>query len=569
MKKILFALLIVLSLSLTACTEKEAPVTEDLYNEEADVETEEVAETEEEVTETESVEEDMDSDLVEMPVFEEVAVPQVYRDEVHIAYQIFPIAFADEDGNGIGDLNGITAQLDYIKDDLNVDVIWLNPIHSSPSYHKYDVTDYYDIDLTFGNLDDYKRLLDEAHKRDIRVLMDFVINHTSSRHPWFLNANSDPESKYRDYYVWNNFKEDEFLSKNGWYRGASNNEYFFASFWSEMPELNFDNPVVREEIKAIATYWLDFGVDGFRIDAAKHVFDINEYPKGTVVMQKNYDWFKELNAHIKSVKPDAFLLLETWDSYNSIDDFLVGADSAFNFDMGESIISAVDGSYRKSAQNKLPKILKAYDKVTTEYVDSVFLANHDQNRVMSQLGGDADKAKLAATIEFTLPGLSWIYYGDEIGMTGVKPDENIREAFKWEMDPEAYPNSQWRTWNYNKETLSLAEQREDGQSIFNRYKEITTLKDENDVIRLGDYVDYEIGSSFKVYSFFRVYEGTTYFVIHNLSDEVLSFESVSESINLIYETMDSQMDGTRITMNPFGSLIVEVDGVDFTVEEVK
>lgn len=500
--------------------------------------------------------------------YEPQPVPDFYKHDAAIAYQIFPIAFADGSGNGIGDIEGIISKLDYLKDELHVDVLWLTPVHPSPSYHKYDVTNYFDIDLGFGTLESYKRLIEEAHKRDMRILLDFVINHTSSSHPWFISAKSDPDSQYRDYYVWDNPTSETHVSTKGWYSVPGGDEMYFASFWSEMPELNFDNPKVRSEIKDIAKYWLDLGVDGFRIDAAKHVYDINEYPKGTPVLTKNLEWFIEFNHYIKTVKEDAFLLLETWDNYNSVAHFLNGSDSAFNFDMGTAIISSVVSENRKSVQNTLTRIHNAYDKITLDYVDSVFLANHDQDRVMSQLGGDVDKAKLAATIQFTLPGLSWIYYGEEIGMLGSKPDEDIREGFKWTSDQASAPNSRWRQWKHNLDTDALDMQMRDETSMFEHYKGLTQLKATNDVIKKGSYLDYSIGTSFRLFAFYRQYEGETYLVIHNLHGQGKALTLEDEDATLVFATQESTLQDGRISLNPYGSIVIHVKDTTVSVEEI-
>lgn len=504
---------------------------------------------------------------------EETYMPQqvskLFKEDTAVAYQIFPIAFADADGNGNGDLQGIISKLDYLKNELNVDVIWLNPIHPSPSYHKYDVTDYYGVDLTFGTMDDYKTLIQEAHKRNIKVLLDFVINHTSSSHPWFISAKSDVNSPYRNYYIWNTLKEDSFNSTKSWYSVSGTDEKYFASFWSEMPELNFENPEVRSEIKKIAKFWLDMDVDGFRIDAAKHIYDINEYPKGTKVLEKNLGWFLEFNQYIKEQKSESFLLLENWDNYNSLAPFLESADSTFNFDLGISIISAVNSENRKNIQDKLPKILNAYDKITTEYVDSVFLANHDQDRTLNQVGGNLEKAKLAAAIEFTLPGISWIYYGEEIGMLGAKPDENIREAMKWTMDQSQSPNSRWHSWILNKNTSSVDVQETDNNSIFSTYKSLTTLKSMDNVIRHGLYIDYTIGTSFRLFSFFRQYEGITYFVVHNLHSENKTIRLSTDQVDTVFSTKDASVTGDTLTLTPYSTLVVKVPNMDITAEEIK
>ncbi|MFW5894581.1 MAG: alpha-amylase family glycosyl hydrolase, partial [Bacillota bacterium] len=198
--------------------------------------------------------------------------------EVDSCYQIFPIAYSDGNGDGMGDLEGIMDKADYLTDTLDVDCVWLTPVNESPSYHKYDVVDYYSIDEQFGDEETYEEFLDTMEENDIKVLMDFVINHTSYQHPWFEDARSDEDSEYRDYYVWSDEEalDEDYNSKEGWV--AHGDEYYFASFWDQMPELNYENEDVREEIKEIASYWLDKGVDGFRIDAARHIYDRNEFP---------------------------------------------------------------------------------------------------------------------------------------------------------------------------------------------------------------------------------------------------------------------------------------------------
>lgn len=518
-----------------------------------------------------AIEETADESVIaeDSSIYVEQQVPDVYKNEIAVAYQIFPIAFADSDGNGTGDLKGITEKLDYLKSDLHVDMIWLNPIHPSPSYHKYDVTDYYGIDPTFGTLDDYKQLIEEAHKRNIKVVLDFVMNHTSSAHPWFMSAKSDPNSSYHDFYEWNTLTEDTFVSTKSWYDVSGSDEKYFASFWSEMPELNFENKEVRDEIKKIAAYWLDLGVDGFRIDAAKHIYDINEYPKGTNVLGKNLDWFLEFNQFIKEKKQDSFLVLENWDSYNSIGSYLKSSDSTFNFDLSTAILSAVNSENRKNIQGKLTKILESYNKYTDAFVDSVILANHDQDRTLSQLGGNINKAKLAASIEFTLPGISWIYYGEEIGMLGKKPDERIRESMKWTDDPMELPNSRWETWVANELTPSVEDQRSDESSILKTYQTLTQLKSSDKVLRHGSYLDYSIGTSFRLFSFFRQYGAETYFVIHNLHSEVKKVKLSSTDTALVFSTNNSAVENDTLTVEPYGTLVIRVPNEAVTAEEIK
>ena len=243
---------------------------------------------------------------------------------VSVCYQIFPISWADSNDDGYGDLNGITENISYLADTLNIDCIWINPINVSPSYHKYDVVDYYDIDPQFGTLEDFENLLEVAGDNDIRVLMDLVINHTSTANPWFIDSASSVDSDFRDYYVWNDLKDRTvYPSKSGW--SYTNGMFYYASFWSEMPELNFDNQDVRIEIENILEFWLNKGVDGFRIDAAKHLYDTNEYPSGTATFRENVNYFREFNYFVKQINPDAFIVGEIASpSPSFVDNFLEG-----------------------------------------------------------------------------------------------------------------------------------------------------------------------------------------------------------------------------------------------------
>lgn len=561
---ILLAILLILTLAFTACTNE---TTDETQVEDSESQVEEVTTDDDAEVKSDNMQSETE-EVEEVVTYVAQPVPDSVK-ELTVAYALFPIAYADADGNGNGDLQGVLGSLDYLKDELNVDVIWLNPVHPSPSYHKYDVVDYYEIDPAFGTLEDYKQLLDEAHKRDIKVLLDFVINHTSSQNPWFLGAKANPESEYRDYYSWDTLEETEIINTSSWYSVSGQDEKYYAGFWSEMPELRLENPEVRQLIKDMAKYWLDFGVDGFRIDAASHMYDLNEYPKGTPVMTENYEWFVEFNQYIKEVNPEAFLLLEAWEDSSTVSGFLEGADASFNFDLSSSILSAVNSENRKELQGRIDKIHKKYDKVTENYIDAVFLTNHDQDRLLSQLGGNEDKAKLAAAINFTLPGLSWIYYGEELGMTGTGDHENIREGFKWTMDQSEIPNSAWRTWNHSADVESLDIQMTDEMSMFNHYKTLTSLKSNDMVLSSGDYIDYEIGSSFRIFAFFRQYEGETYLVMHNLHDEQHNF-TLSESIEgTVFSTKGSIANDTSVILEPYGSLVMKVSSESVTAEELK
>lgn len=486
-------------------------------------------------------------------------------------YNIFPIAFADSDGDGKGDLRGIIEQLDYLNDgdetttsDLGIDCIWLNPIHPSNTYHKYDVIDYYAIDPVFGTKDDFKTLIEEAHKRGIAVIMDFVINHTSSQHEWFIKSKTG-DKKYRDWYRWRDPNDERYSTLEGWVRAGD--QYYFAAFWEQMPELNFENKAVRKEIKMIAKYWLEFGVDGFRIDAAYHIYDAREYPKGTDVLSKNIEWFKEFNAYIKKVNKDAIIISEIWRDSRTISHFLPGMDTAFNFDLAASIISSIKSRNVQSLYRTIEQSRSYYENARKDYYDSIFLSNHDQDRVMSQLDNNIDQAKLAAHILFTLPGVSWVYYGEELGMKGRKPDEQIREPFIWKEDRTALPNTRWVTSRYNENTPALETQKDDPDSLFNTYRTLIHLKKNHDVLRNGDYK--RLVTPNTIFAFTRSSKDKTYVVIHNFSSQDKNLTLIGQIKSIIYSSHDlNQIDENhRITLAPYATLIFEIAGDSARLEE--
>lgn len=432
--------------------------------------------------------------------------------EVSVGYNIFPIAFADSNSDGVGDINGIIAKLDYIKS-LEVDTIWLNPIHESPSYHKYDVVDYYSIDNEFGSMEDFERLLEEAHKRDMNVIIDLVINHTSSQHPWFKEAVADENSEYRDYYTFYDFKDgfNTYSTKDGWAK-LNEDTYYFASFWEEMPELNYSNPKVTEEVYAIADFWLLKGVDGFRIDAVKHLYDQREYPKKTPTLKYNVEWFEGFEEHVKGINEDAFIIGEVYDDYVTVNRYYTGFDSLFNFSMADEILSAVktgnNGKFMSVLQKSYDGMIKQSDTARSAY----FISNHDQDRYMTRLDNDLDKAKLASHILFTLPDINFIYYGEEVGMRGEGAHENIREPINW---GDEYTTS-WEVVKNNKDVATVKEQMEDENSLYNTYKTLGKLKKDNDILKYGTFEAYDMENGLLAY--YRVFEDKKLLVVHNISD---------------------------------------------------
>ena len=348
-------------------------------------------------------------------------------------YEIFVRSFYDSDGDGIGDINGLIEKLDYLndgdpdtRDDLGVTGIWLMPVMVSPSYHGYDVVDYYQVDPDYGTNEDIKRLVSEAHQRGMRVIVDFVMNHTSTQHPWFKESRN-PDSDKRDWYVWSD--------ENPGYRGPSGqvvwhqdpSGYYYALFWGGMPDLNYENPAVTDAILEAARFWLEeMDVDGFRLDAIKHIVEEGQVQENS---SSTHEWLENFHTFYKNIDPNFFTVGEAWTQTRQVVDYTGDeVDIAFQFDLAEDLINSANFGIAPTYYKTLQTIYDSFPP--NQY--ATFLTNHDQNRVMSQLDGDETKAKLAASILLTGPGVPFLYYGEEIGLIGVKPDEDIRLPMQWE-----------------------------------------------------------------------------------------------------------------------------------------
>ncbi|WP_372662029.1 alpha-amylase family glycosyl hydrolase [Cohnella sp.] len=439
-------------------------------------------------------------------------------------YEIFVRAFADSNGDGIGDLNGITDKLDYVKS-LGVDGIWLMPIQISPSYHGYDVTDYYSIHPDYGTLEDFKRLLDEAHKLDIRVIMDLVVNHTSSEHPWFVESAKDISNEYRDWYVWASDRggakpADGAVGPSPWH--ARGDDRYLGVFWEGMPDLNFDNPNVRKELIAIGKYWLTQGVDGFRLDAAKHIYgDFGSTINTPAVKDKNKVWWQEFRQGLNEVKPDAYLVGEVWDSTAVIGPYLDNAlNSAFNFDLADRLLSIASQETAQDIGFSLSRAHEYFaDMSDGKFKDAYFLTNHDKDRVMTKLQGNVDHARMAAAMLLTMPGTPFVYYGEELGMEGAKPDEHIREPFPWSKKPGTSTETTWIASRYRGDGSASVETLEElPDSLLNLYRKLISWRSSEPALRGGTIGSYENGNS-SVASYTRTAGEEQLLVLHNLSGQ--------------------------------------------------
>jgi alpha-amylase len=471
--------------------------------------------------------------------------------EERIFYEIFVHAFYDSNGDGIGDLKGVTAKLDYLRE-LGVNGIWLLPVHPSPSYHKYDVTDYYGIHPDYGTMEDMKALLAEAHKRDILVLIDMVINHCSSEHPFFREARKGKDNPYREYFVWSS---DSVIHKKDpyhWHRNGRDKEKYYGFFWKGMPDLNFDHIALREEMKKIGKFWLtDVGVDGFRLDAVRYI-----YPD--TLKEKNVKWWQEYRAYLDNSGEDLFLVAEIWGESSLIGSFLnKGVHSAFNFDLSFSIEEMLTTKKDPGIARLLDEIHAGYRELSDSYYDAIFLKNHDQDRIMSLLN-DSRQGKLAASILLTLPGIPFIYYGEEIGMLGMKPDEYIREPMIWDLPKEDPGQTRWIEPRYSLpgKVTPVKKQMEDPASMLSHYKNMIALRKEHKILATGS-----IRSPDHIPDHFCAYElvGADHkiLVIHNLKARTATLDAglLNARGPVLYLSGNYNSNTRQLRLDPFGTLI--------------
>ncbi|MCX6043746.1 MAG: alpha-amylase family glycosyl hydrolase, partial [Chloroflexi bacterium] len=441
-------------------------------------------------------------------------------------YEVFVRSFYDSNGDGIGDLNGLTQKLDYLNDgnpntttDLGVNALWLMPIHPSPSYHGYDVTDYYQVNPEYGTLDDFKHLLVEAHKRNIRVVIDFVMNHTSNQHPQFIQSQNS-QSPYRDWYLWSDNDPGGVgpWGEQVWHAGSKGG-YYYGVFWEGMPDLNYKNPAVVTEMEKVARFWLqEVGVDGFRVDGARYVVE-----DGKVLADSNgnHAWFKQFHTFYKGVNPNAMTVGEIWTSNDAVAKYAQGdqLDMVFDFDLASALVSSARSGSADAARIGLAIATKL---LPTDHTAN-FLTNHDMNRVMVELGNDVNKAKRAATLLFTAPGTPFIYYGEEIGMVGKKPDEDLRLPMQWSADANAgfTTGDPWRAPAADYTSKNVATQLSDSNSLHAHYQALINVRNAHPALRIGDGFPVSCSNG-AVLGLLRASPDETVLVVTNLRDEPIS-----------------------------------------------
>ena len=455
---------------------------------------------------------------------------EVPDDKYRTYYEIFVYSYCDSDGDGIGDLAGVTSKLDYIQD-LGFTGIWLMPIMPSPSYHKYDTTDYYDVDEQYGTLEDMKTLLTEAHARGIRVIIDLAMNHSSSEHPYFkeayeyiqsLGEGEEPDASVCKYVDWYNFTREY---SDGYSEVEGTDWYYESRFVYSMPDLNWDNPEVAEEFDAVAKFWLDLGVDGFRLDAVKYYDYGND--------DRNIEILAGFNDYVKSINSDAYIVCEEWDSSASYSKYYAsGVDSLFDFDFGDKtgiISKVVSGSKSASAYGKgLVTEEELFSSFSSDYINAPFYTNHDMARSAGFYAGDYSEAmtKIGNAMNILMAGNVFVYYGEELGMKGSGADENKRAPMYWSTDSSSEgmcvgpPNMDDVEMKYG----SLEEQSQDETSIYNYVKDTISIRNSVPAIARGTTTYYEANSTDTLCLISRSYEGEEIYIAFNISQESTSLD---------------------------------------------
>lgn len=474
-------------------------------------------------------------------------------------YEIFVRAWYDTDGNGVGDLNGVTAKLDYLKS-LGIDGIWLMPINPSPSYHGYDVTDYRAINPEYGTLADFHRLIDAAHARGIRVIMDLVVNHTSDRHPWFLAAR-DPVDPHHAWYTWSGPRTElQATSATGgpaWH--VLDKQHYLGTFTGAMPDLDFDTPAVRAAIDDVGRYWLAQGADGFRLDAAQHVYyDFASQADDPAVLRKNLQWWTSFRQAMKDVDPNVYLIGEvTRERPDELGPWFGPLDAVFDFPLASQLVA----SARDESPGTLGTLLQRIARAIPAGQDAPFLSNHDQERVMSQLDGNAQHMRMAAAMLLTLSGESFVYYGEELGMRGRKPDPDLREPMRWHRDPHGTGESRWKRFSAGDGAgVSVDAQQDDAHSLLAWYRMLMDWRRQLPALREGS-LSVPAVSNPHLASWVLADAGNDVLVVHNLSHEPQTLKLAGTLAHFsqvrLASLPDARIDAGTLRLPAFASVVLQ------------
>lgn len=527
--------------------------------------------------------------------------------DVNGIYQIYPRSFKDSTGNGVGDLQGIIQKLDYIngtENSLGIDAVWLSPIFSSPQEDcGYDVSDYRDIDPLFGDMATFMELLHQAHERDIKVLLDFVPNHTSDQHAWFKESASSRDNPKRDYYVWRDAKEDgsapnNWLSMSGgsaWQWHESTGQYYLHSFLSSQPDLNWDNPVVRDEMLSVLRFWFDKGVDGFRVDAVWPLsknFEAGDNPMnpefyggddnyGSYVHSNSkggprlHEYLK-LMSEVAAEYENRFMVYEFYpddrlgsrlQQYLAVQKLYPGVSSAFFFEGFQA------DWWARTFQDNFNFYSQRYDQLPV-----VTLGNHDQTRIASKFG--MAQAKALAVMELTLPGVPAVYYGEELGMLDVdiRPEDSFdrfhggagldardhyRTPIRWNNHERYAGFSERKPWlpiGEHTEWMNVASQQKNPHSFWRLYQKLLRLRSAEPALRYGRYSTWRETSD-ETMAFCREHEGIEFYVAINFTDYYTEVALPQRGTVICSTNTPDEYDvpSATVGLQPFEAVVVKAD----------
>lgn len=501
-----------------------------------------------------------------------------------VAYQVYPRSFYDSNGDGIGDLPGLIEKLDYLKE-LGIDLIWVCPIFDSPNDDNgYDIRDYKAILDEFGTMEDCDRLIEEVHKRDMKIIFDLVVNHTSDEHEWFIESRSSKDNPYRDYYIWHEGDEEgnrpnnweSIFSGSVWEYDEQTEEYYMHVFSKKQPDLNWENPAVRQDVYSLINWWLDKGIDGFRVDAISHIKKREGFPDMPNPLNK--DVVPSYDGHMNQPGIDKFLTELAAETFNNYDIMTVGEANGVSIKDAEQWVGEESGYFDMIFQFEALGLwgerdgevfdLRDYKQVLTKWQEgldgigwnALYIENHDLIRAVSAMGDDGTlrktSAKALGMMYFFMQGTPFIYQGQEIGMTNVQFEEltdyddiqsvnrarqmmeegtpreeamnyiyassrdNVRTPMQWNAQPEAgfTTGTPWLGVNPNYADINVAESLKDPNSIYHFYKEMIALRRDNEALIYGSY-ELVLPLHKQVYAYKRQGNSETYLVVVNVFND--------------------------------------------------
>lgn len=546
-----------------------------------------------------------------------------------VVYQIYPRSFCDSNGDGIGDLNGITGKLDYLKE-LGIDVIWLSPVYKSPNDDNgYDISDYQAIMDEFGTMEDFDRMLATAHEKGIKIMMDLVVNHTSDEHKWFIESRKSTDNPYRDYYIWRPAKEDGSLPNNwgscfsgpAWEYNKTTDMYFLHLFSKKQPDLNWDNPAVRQDVFDMMNWWLKKGVDGFRMDVISLISKepglpdkepgINGYATFNVSANGPHvhEYLQEMrqkalnNADTITVGECSGVTLEEAKKYARSDEKELNMVFQFEHMDVDSDEKAGKWTTRKMDLRNLKKILTRWQKGLQDIAwNSLYWENHDQPRSVSRFGNDSDEyreisAKMLATCIHMMQGTPYVYQGEELGMTncpfntldnfrdlesinafhelteqgkmteedmmaaiGYKGRDNARTPMQW--DDSAYAGfstaNPWIMVNPNYTKINAKDQVNREDSVFKYYQKLIKLRHESELIVYGTY-DLILDDDKDIYAYIRTLGDKKLIVYCNFSENTREVELPEEFTNgkVLISNYIDAKVNHKITLRPYEAIVIQ------------